>query len=63
MADEKDSDLMIGPPGCQDGLGEITVDGHFESPLRFRADGYRSSVSGKGLAKRHNMARNWGIQK
>ena len=35
--DEKDGDLIVGPPGGQDGLGEIRDGWHFPSPLRFRA--------------------------
>jgi hypothetical protein len=41
VADEKDSDPIINPPGREDGFAEIMNGGHLMSPLRFRADTFR----------------------
>lgn len=41
MADEKDSDPMIGPSGRQDGFSEFMTGGHLLSPLTFCADTFR----------------------
>ena len=50
VTDEKDRDLMIGPPGRQDGLGEIRSGGHFGSPLGTVLRPHRSCVSRDGSA-------------
>jgi len=42
VTDEKDGDLMIGPPGRQDGFGEITGRWYFRSPVGSRDDARRS---------------------
>ncbi|HEX5855240.1 MAG TPA: hypothetical protein VFZ57_06435 [Thermoanaerobaculia bacterium] len=47
MADEKDSDLIVGPPGSQDRLGGNTDGRHFGSPLRLAVTTDDTEFSGE----------------